>query len=163
VTLIRASKLERGPDTKPNVQSNLVYVVSLSRKSLWPGTSFIDVVEKHGKYFHPVGGPGRWPTVPPNYIGFRYDGELKSIHHIEVAVVTKDLADTVPGKLAACPQADPHFIYTLGPAIRPSPRPPNGPNVTRSMRRWAALDTLLTAKTISDAIAETRARLAGAP
>lgn len=34
------------------------------------------------KHFHPVGGKV-WVKDLPNYIAFRYDGKLQSIHHIE--------------------------------------------------------------------------------
>src|SRR5262245_47470533 len=52
-----------------NQTSNLVYVVSLSNDEGPPGISFIDVVKKHSKYFHPIGGTGGgWPFEPPNYL-----------------------------------------------------------------------------------------------
>lgn len=35
----------------------------------------------------------------------------------------------------------------------------NGPKIVRSMRVWCMIDTLLTSKTITDAIAETKKRL----
>jgi hypothetical protein len=146
--------------TKPNVHSNAVYVVSLGRDMLWPGTNFVDVVEKHCRYFHPVGGSrGGWPTSPPNYIAFRYDGELKSIHHVDDATVTNDLADTAPGKLPSYPVTQPHFLYRLGPAIRPPNRVPSGAAIKWSTRVWVALDLLLTSPTISDALVATKKRV----
>lgn len=140
-------------------QSNQVYVVSLSRNlpiSGWAGTTFVDVVERYQRYFHPVGA--RWPVTPPNYIAFRYDGVLQSIHHIDNAVVTKDLADTAPGKLASWPVTHPHFLYSLGPAIRAHHRVPAGPKVARNNRVWAALDLLLTAPSITEAMLESKKR-----
>jgi hypothetical protein len=147
---------------QPNLQSNQVFVVSLNRKlptPSWSGTTFVDVVERHKKYFHPVGN--RWPVTPPNYIAFRYDGELKAIHHIDKAVITKDLAEVAPGVLPTCPVNQPHFLYSLGPAIRPHHRVPAGPKVLRSNRVVAALDLLLTASTISEALVETKKRREG--
>jgi hypothetical protein len=144
---------------KPNLQSNQVYVVSLNRKlptPSWTGTTFIDVVERYQRYFHPVGA--RWPVNPPNYIAFRYGGVLKAIHHIDEAVVTKDLADVAPGKLPPCPVAHPHFLYSLGPAIHPNCRVPAGGKVLRSNRVWAALDLLLTASSITEAMLESKKR-----
>ncbi|MCG2728873.1 MAG: hypothetical protein L6276_01100, partial [Acetobacterium sp.] len=41
------------------------------------GLSWIDIVEKRNKYFHPMGMNG-WPKEPPNYIAFRYYGKLQS-------------------------------------------------------------------------------------
>lgn len=72
----------RGVMTMQNVDSNWVYVVSLGSGTPegW-GISWIDVVKKKRRYFHPVGG--NWPKEPPNYIGFRYYGMLQSIHHID--------------------------------------------------------------------------------
>ena len=145
-----------------NLQSNQVFVVSLNSKLLtpsWVGTTFVDVVERHGKYFHPIGH--RWPVTPPNYIAFRYGGELKAIHHIEKAVVTKDLSDVAPGVLPSCPVTLPHFLYSLGPAIRPPHRVPAGPKVLRSNRVTVALDLLLTASTITEAMVETKKRREG--
>ncbi len=147
--------------SKPNLLSNQVYVVSLSSKlptPSWVGTTFVDVVERHRRYFHPVGAG--WPMTPPNYIAFRYGGALKAIHHIDEAVVTKDLADVAPGKLAPCPVAHPHFLYSLGPAMRPHHHVPAGPKVRQSTRVWAALDLLLTAPTITEAMLESKKRAA---
>src|SRR5439155_8369816 len=56
-------------------RSNMVYVLSLSKGSSW-GLSFKDVVYRDGRYFYPVEG-GRWPE-PPNYVAYRYDGQLQS-------------------------------------------------------------------------------------
>jgi hypothetical protein len=142
-----------------NFLSNQVYVVSLSRQqpaSTWTGVTFVDVVERFHKYFHPVGA--RWPVSPPNYIGFRYDGALRSVHHVDEVVVTKDLADVAREKLPSWPVTQPQFLYTLGPAIHPPRRLPAGPKVLRSNRVWAALDLLLTAATITEAMEETKKR-----
>jgi len=144
---------------KPNLLSNQVYVVSLNWKlptPSWTGTTFIDVVERYQRYFHPVGA--RWPVTPPNYIAFRYSGALKAIHHIDEAVMTKDLSDIAPGILPPFPVADPHFLYSLGPAIHPHRRVPAGPKVLRSNRVWAALDLLLTSSSITEAMLESKKR-----
>lgn len=45
---------------------------------------------------------------------------------------------------------EPHFIYTLGPAIKPSKIVKNGPGVRRAARVWAMLDLLLTSDTITE-------------
>lgn len=132
-------------------ESNWVYVVSIGMgcpdncKLTW-----IDFVEKHRKYFHPIGGgKGGWPKTPPNYIGFRYNGQLQSIHHIEDYVVTRNLHnqfEEMPDELC---ETD-HFVYNLGPAIRPMHTVKTG-NIYASGRVWAMLDTLLIADTIADA------------
>ena len=89
-----------------NQYSNLVYVVSLSRDTFSAADiTFIDVVEKFGKYFHPVGGSkGAWPIEPPNYIAFRYSGALQSIHHEEALHQVRE----------ACDQGQPLSIGLIG-------------------------------------------------
>lgn len=127
--------------------SNWVYVVSLGNKAWIPGLTFIQVVEARKRYFHPY-GRGGWPKEPPNYIGFRYRGVLQSVHHIESAEVIRNFHKPFP----EYPNRDepPHFIYKLGPAIRPAHTVRSGA-VIRSQRVWAMLDLLLTSNTISAA------------
>ena len=75
--------------TMQNVDSNLVYVVSLgsgTRKG-WK-LSLIDVVEKKRAIFSSCWGG--WPKEPPNYVAFRYHGKLQSIHHVESYTVFDD-------------------------------------------------------------------------
>src|ERR1035438_8337286 len=62
---------------------NNVYVLALALSPMLTGQThtWIDVVEKDQRYFHPVGN--HWPVQPPNYIGFRYRGCLQSVHHID--------------------------------------------------------------------------------
>ena len=133
--------------TMQNQESNWVYVVSLSNFEWFRGLTFIDVVEKRRKYFHPYGVRG-WPKEAPNYIGFRYHGQLQSIHHIKKAEVITSFRPHIP----EYPQKKvaPHFLYQLGPAIRPQSGVKTGGNI-RSMRLWAMLDLLLTSKTILEA------------
>ena len=69
--------------------SNWVYVVSLSYAKAGDSClTYVDIVEKKGKYYHPFGN--NWPKEAPNYIAFRYDGKLQSIHHIESYVITRN-------------------------------------------------------------------------
>ncbi len=140
-----------------NQYSNMVYVVSLSRNTFGGETTLIEVVEKHQKYFHPVGGgPGGWPTEPPNYIAFRYDGALQSIHHIEDYQVITDHGPHFPNQPSEeCP---PHYLYRLGQPIRPAERVPTGAN-WRAMRVKCFIDTLLTSETIVAAKSATDERL----
>lgn len=139
----------KGWMTMQNTNSNRVYVVSLSR--VCPegcDFSFIDIVKKFKKYFHPFGVSG-WPKEPPNYIAFRYDGKLQSIHFIEKYIVTSNLHD----ELKVMPDFEEdgdYFVYRLGPAIVPQKEVRTG-NIYRNGRIWAMLDTLLTCDTISEA------------
>jgi hypothetical protein len=133
------------------IDSNWVYVVSLGGgiPANW-SISWQDIVNKHLKYFHPVGGgKGGWPAEPPNYIAFRYGGQLQTIHHIEKYEVFTDpstLFDTIPTV-----NWEPHYLYDLGPAIRPAHIVKSGKKIIRSLRVWAMLDLLLTSQTIQDA------------
>lgn len=132
-----------------NHTSNWVYVVSLSHDTFGGTTTFVDVVEKHLKYFHPVGGGrGGWPSEPPNYIAFRYDGGLQSIHHVDDYEVITDWGSRFPGQPPE--ESEPHFLYQLGPPIKPAKWTPTGAR-WRANRVWCYIDTLLTADTIAAA------------
>ncbi len=140
------------------IDSNWVYVVSLGSgiPDKW-SVSWQDIVNKHSKYFHPVGGSkGGWPAEPPNYIAFRYGGKLQSIHHIEKYVVFKD--PSIHFKTIPKGTWDPHYLYDLGPAIRPKHEVKAGKKIIRSMRVWAMLDLLLTSQSIQDARDKSDAR-----
>ena len=131
--------------------SNWVYIVSLGSgiPKGW-SISWQDIVNKHLKYFHPVGGgKGGWPAEPPNYIAFRYGGKLQSIHHIDNYVVFTDPSTHFKGipKLTW----GPHYLYNLGPAIKPTHEVKSGKKIVRSMRNWAMIDLLLTCDTIQEA------------
>ena len=141
-----------------NETSNYVYVVSLSYKTFGGKTTFVNVVEEYSKYFHPVGGgPGGWPSEPPNYIAFRYDGALQSIHHVEDYEVITDYGPYFSEQPSE--EIEPHFLYYLGLPIRPNMRIPTGGR-WRAMRVWCFIDTLLTCETIAAAKAMTDERVA---
>ena len=135
---------------------NQVYVVSLSREPMVGGQdhTWIDVVEKDSRYFHPFGNT--WPVQPPNYVGFRYHGKLQSVHHVDRFEVVENLADCNP--LWPDTNSD-HFVYCLGPAMSPAKEIRTG-RIFRNGRVWCAIDTLLSGafETISDARDETQRR-----
>lgn len=138
-------------------ESNMVFVVALNRDgALGSTTSFYQVVTEQGQYFHPYGEKGkRWPKVPPNYLGFRIDGRLLSIHHVESYEVTADLRTRFPE--FAQPGDGNHIVYKLGPAIVPPTTVKTG-KLYRSQHVRAHLDLLLTSASISEARDLTRAR-----
>jgi hypothetical protein len=143
-----------GVMTTQRKDSNWVYVVSLSTDTPegW-GLSWIEIVTRYSRYFHPIAKT--WPKEPPAYIAFRYWGQVQSIHYIDDSEVIEDLR-------MACDEIPPspeerHFLYHLGPAIRP-PEPVKSGNI-RSRRMWCALDTLLTSRTVSEASEITKARM----
>jgi hypothetical protein len=144
--------------------SNTVYMVVLSNQPMVVGQAhtWIDVVEKDSCYFHPVGdGTNSWPPQPPNYIGFRYGGRLRSVHHIDSFEVLQDLSTCNPLWLKTDTA---HFVYRLGPPMCPAREMRNG-NIYPTGRFECAIDTLLSGAfdTISDALAETKRRLAEVP
>lgn len=130
-------------------ESNWVYVVSLATsKPESCDLTWIDMVKEKMKYFHPFGTNG-WPKEPPNYIAFRYGGKLQSIHHIEGYVVTKNLHSEII-EMPDVQEEKEYFVYSLGEAIIPSKTIKTG-KIYASGRKWAMLDTLLTADTIHEA------------
>ena len=142
-------KYLKGIMTMQAKESNWVYVVSLSTAKLENcDLTWIELVENKMKYFHPFGVNG-WPKEPPNYIGFRYRGRLQSIHHIESYTVTKNIHDVIE-EIPDFETEYEHFVYSLGKPIIPSKVIKTG-HIYSSGRKWAMLDTLLTADTISEA------------
>lgn len=139
-----------------DTDSNRVYVVSLSReRHPYLPIDFISVVEAHDSYTYPAVGGG-WPKVPPNYMGFRHGGQLRSIRHVDDHRVVTDLSPYFAG--ATPMEHGPDFILFLGSPIVP-PRPVrNGPGVLRNARVWADIDLLLTADTITEAARLTKER-----
>lgn len=147
----------KGLMTMQKLDSNMVYVVALGTKT--PdrcSLTWIDIVQKHNKYFCPVGGNG-WPKEPPNYIAFRYYGQLQAIHHIDGYTVTRNLHDEIPEMPDEVCDNN-HYVYKLGPAIKPVKTVKTG-KIFRNGRVWVMLDTLLICDTISDARDLTQSRL----
>ena len=138
-----------------DVRSNLVYVVSLSGGNEW-GLNARDIVNQQSRYFYPVGGRGGWPP-PPNYMAFRYDSRLQTIHHVDGWTILTEPRSEFPK--ATVESVPPHYLLKLGPPIRPTKPTPNGPRIVRSGRVWCMIDLLLTCSTISEALEETKKRL----
>ena len=137
-------------------ESNQVFVVSIGKSHHHPvGTTFQQVVTEHGRYFHPA--DKRWPNNPPNYLGFRWDGQLQSIHHVDDYKVVDNMIGEFPNAVDE-ELPTPYFLYTLGPAIRPAKPVRNGDSVVMANRLTAALDLLLTCETITEAWEKTKAR-----
>lgn len=134
--------------------SNIVFVVSVARSAEWSSISPVDYIEKQGIYFHPY-AIGSWPKNPPNYLGFRYDGKLQSIHHVDGCEVVPYLHARVPEVWEK--EKQPHVLYKLGPAIRPDHTVRTG-KLYRGQRVRVAIDLLLTSETISDARDKTQQR-----
>ena len=140
-----------------NLRSNLVYVVSLARGTPagW-GISWIEIVNKRKKYFHAVGVNG-WPKEPPNYIAFRYNGKLQSVHHVEDYLVFTDVSEHFPEINKT--EWTPNFLYSLGPAMKPNKEVRTG-KIYPNGRVWCMLDTLFTCDTIAEARDISKLRIA---
>ena len=96
-------------------------------------------------------------STPPNYLGFRWDGQLQSIHHVDDYKVVDNMIGEFPN--ASDIELDwGYFLYTLGPPMLPARPVFNGPGVVMANRIWAALDLLLTSTTITEAMQKTKAR-----
>ena len=135
--------------------SNWTFVVSLGQGNPEGWTiSWIDIVEKKERYFFPVGRG--WPDPPPNYIAFRYGGRLQTIHHVQEYEVFTNPQPLFPE--AAKGIWDLHYCLRLGPPIRPAGDVRNGSRINMAARVWCMLDTLLTSRTISEALTETERR-----
>ena len=132
-----------------NRDSNKVYVVSIAQGN--PESCSItwrDIVKKKSMYFHPVGGKG-YIKNPPNYIAFRYDGRLQSIHYIESVLESDNLHNQIfemPDSIVKR-----HYVYTLGTAILPIKETKTGDRIINARHVWYDFDTLLTCDTISEA------------
>jgi hypothetical protein len=149
----------KGVTTMQIQTSNEVYVVSLS--SGHPNNcelTWKEIVTKKNRYTCPQGN--NWPKDAPNYIAFRYDGKLQSIHHVENYIITRNRHDGIP-EMESKVDDYPSFIFTIGPAIITNHEVRTG-NIFRAGRVWCMLDTLLTCQTISEARDETQRRKAEA-
>jgi hypothetical protein len=157
------SRYLRGLMTMQDVSSNLVYVVSLGKEIEDTGMSFREVVVDHDIYFCPVGGgSGGWPKEPPNYLGFRFDGKLQQVRHVENYRITDDNhAGFEPLKGKVDWSEERHWVFKLGPVMKPMHEVRTG-NLYRAQRVWVALDLLLTCTTIAEARDKTKLRLAEA-
>lgn len=139
-----------------NYLSNEVYCVSLSKATVSENSSlrWLDIVTEYGKYFCPQGNG--WLVEPPNYIAFRYDGRVQSIHHIESYVITKNIHKYISG-YPDFQEKIPHFVFTLGKAIIPSKCVKSGSTI-RARRVWAMIDLLLTCDSVDEAVKKTKER-----
>jgi hypothetical protein len=149
--------------TMQDQESNRVFVVALATKTpYWATACTSAILKKRRMYFHPFGGAG-WPVAPPNYLGFRYDGRLQSVHHVERYQITTFAAlHTHIPEIKKSKWERPFIVYHLGPAIRPNHMVGTG-SITRAAHCWAALDLLLTSGTISSARDRSARRWASCP
>jgi hypothetical protein len=117
--------------------------------------TFLQYVTHAHCYFHPYGTGNGWPTEPPNFLAFRWDGAVQRIHRVTKAEVIPTLLHRFPDVPANPVTNSPHALYHLGPRIPPLEPIPTGRNY-RAARLWVLLDQLQTAPTLTDALDGTR-------
>jgi len=126
---------------------NLVYVVALNREKVENSSlTYLDVVYEHQKYFDVI---KNFPSELPNYIAFRFDGKLQSIHHIEKSENFIDPSLHFPIPTQTWEQ---RILFHLGPPFKPDHEVRTGNKIFRATRVWVNLDDLLTSQTISEAL-----------
>lgn len=64
-----------------SVADSWTYCVVLNDDRPAGGASFKEFVNDQHRYFHPY-GMGGWPTEPPNFMAFRWDGFVQRIHRV---------------------------------------------------------------------------------
>ena len=147
----------RGVADMRDTNTNEVHVVVLTRK-VWDGwptdLSQVDEVEKHRLYHYPT--VGNYRRIVPNYIGFRYDGHLQSIHHVDNYDIVHSPSPQVPGA-PAIEWDEPVFLLRLGPPMRPDHTVRTG-TLYGPGHQLADLDLLLTSSTVREAVDLSKAR-----
>jgi hypothetical protein len=144
-----------------------VYVVSLGLGTPpWSTISWHDIVAKRRRYFHPI-GRSNFPSDPVGWIGFRYKGQLQSVHRVEDTVTVLCRSEfpryipEIDGE--ACRRESdrgervPHYIYTLGPPEYPSQIVRSG-KIYGPGHLWVDRDLLLSCKSIWEAHRLTKER-----
>lgn len=138
-----------------SVESNRVYVVSLAGNTpSWSSIGWRELVKNKRKYFYPQGK--NCPKVPPNYMGFRYNGKLQHIHYVEKYEVVEDVHKYIPEIKKS--KIKNHFLLWLGEPFEPRREISNG-NIWSNGRLWCMLDTLFTSPTIKHACEISKKRL----
>lgn len=155
---VELSAYLRGVADMRDTNTNEVHVVALTRK-VWDGwpadLSPVDEVEKYRVYHYPT--VGNYRKIVPNYMGFRYDGVLQSIHHVDSYEIIDSPFGRVPGAPDLAWDAPANLLH-LGPPIRPDHRVPTGKGIWPSAPMVVDIDLLLTSATITEARDATKAR-----
>lgn len=117
--------------------------------ALFGGITFKDYVLRERVYFHPFGGNNTWPKVPPNFLCFRWGGQVRQVNRVERFEIVPQLSDRWPG-VTREESVGPHIIYDLGPDIPIPTISTKGTYATGRVR--CLLDQLLVQPTLADAV-----------
>jgi hypothetical protein len=128
------------------------YCVAISTSKPGGGGSrtFRDFVTSESCYFHPYGWGSGWPSTPPNFLAFRWDGRVQRIHRVTSSEIIPSLQELQPDIPADKDTTRPHALYRLGRPLPVLPVPSGGKY--RAARVWFLLDQLLTSQTLTEAI-----------
>jgi hypothetical protein len=134
-----------------NHRDSRVLVVPLGKNTSEIGAhGHHEIPYELGVYWYGLKGG---PKLPPNYVGFRFDGRLQSIHHVEASKTFVRFLEEYP---QAKTDWGPGVLLTLGPAIYPEKVVRSGR--LRNTRVSADIDLLLTSATVAEAARLTRQR-----
>jgi hypothetical protein len=142
----------RGAIQMIDVADCWTYCVALNNERL-PGSplTFREYVTEELTYFHPY-GINAWPTEPPNFMAFRWDGAVQLIHRVVSATVVATLLEHYPDLPPHPDRMRPHAVYKLSPKPIPLSKPiKNGSNY-RAGRMKVLLDQLLMSQTLAEAL-----------
>ncbi len=134
-----------------------VHVVALNSNISEMGIRYEQVPYELGAYWYPEKAP--WPKMPPNFLGFRFQGQLQSVHHVDEVRHFGAFDEVFPQTTEAW---GPGVLATLGPPIRPEQPVRTGRGIQRSMHAEVDIDLLLTCSTITEAFKKTKERDAAA-
>lgn len=140
-----------------SVADSWTYCVALNRDRTGgkDDLTFIEWVTDAVTYYHPYGVSG-WPTDPPNFMAFRWDGAVRRIHRVEDADVYPTLLDRFPDLPENDKTMRPHAVYRLSERRLPPLEPIKNGASYRAIRLWVLLDQLQTAATLAEAHKRTR-------
>jgi hypothetical protein len=120
----------RGIVTSQNLFSAWTYCVSVGARGVGH-VNFRHVVTGEGRYFHPYGGDGGWPTTPPNFLTFRWNSAVRRVRHVEDYRVVACLRDICPDLPSSAEVDRQHLVYELGPDVLGGRTLPNGRRTAR--------------------------------
>lgn len=133
-----------------NHRDSRVLVVPLGKSASEIGAHhYHEIPYKLGVYWYGMKGGQK---LPPNYVGFRFDGKLQSIHHVDASQHFARFSEVFP---KATTDWGPGVLLTLGPPVRPEGV---RSGKLRDRRVWADIDLLLTSATVAEAERLTRER-----
>jgi hypothetical protein len=146
----------RGVVRLRSIADSWTYCVVLNNERPGDGgrRTFREFVTDDHTYFHPY-GLGGWPTEPPNFMAFRWQGAVQRIHRVIKADVLPSLLARWPDIPATDDTVRPHAVYDLGPRLPPHEPIPSGASY-RASRLWVLLDQLQTSTTLAAALAGTK-------